>query len=158
MSAGGKLNQKQVDKLVDKAARSGVAALLEVMDKHRGSRALAGQALGRMLSSPLDQVCVCVAYCVARKVLPCVGERARKLENAEGWGSARGGMKPIQCAWQLFLPFVVSLHCWVVSLVTEMLVAPTGNMGTPSLAPPSGNHFLHLWEGACHRRSDCVTG
>jgi hypothetical protein len=56
MSAAGKLNQKQVDKLVDKAARSGVAALLELMDKYRGSGALAGQALARMLSSPLDQV------------------------------------------------------------------------------------------------------
>ena len=66
MSAGGKLNQKQVDKLVDKAARSGVAALLEVMDKHRGSRALAGQALGRMLSSPLDQVCVSLTVLPAR--------------------------------------------------------------------------------------------
>jgi hypothetical protein len=156
MSAAGKLNQKQVDKLVDKAARSGVAALLEVMDKHRGSRALAGQALGRMLSSPLDQVCVCVSL----TVLPA--------RYYHAWGSVRGNQRVQRggaraewrwhCARRLFLPFVVSLPCWVVSLVTEMLVAPTGNVGTPSLAPPSGNHFLHLWEGACHRRSGCVTG
>jgi uncharacterized protein YejL (UPF0352 family) len=111
MSAGGKLNQKQVDKLVDKAARSGVAALLEVMDKHRGSRALAGQALGRMLSSPLDQVCVCVAYCVARKVLPCVGERVRKPESAEGWGQGRMAMALRSAVVSPFRCFAALLGC-----------------------------------------------
>jgi hypothetical protein len=55
MSGAGKLTQKQVDKLVDKAAKGGVADLLALMDKHRSSSAVAAQALARMLSSPLDQ-------------------------------------------------------------------------------------------------------
>jgi hypothetical protein len=55
MSGPGKLTQKQVDKMIEKAAKTGVADLLVLMDKWRSSRAVAGQALARMLSSPLDQ-------------------------------------------------------------------------------------------------------
>ena len=51
-----KLSQKEVDKMVDKAAKAGVAAILDLLDKWRSSRAIAAQSLARMLSSPLDQV------------------------------------------------------------------------------------------------------
>ena len=54
--SGGKLTQKDVDKLVDKAAKVGVSGLLELLDQWRSSRAVSSQCLARMLSSPLDQV------------------------------------------------------------------------------------------------------
>jgi hypothetical protein len=63
MAASAKLSQKEVDKMVEKAAKIGVAAILDLLDKWRGSRAVAAQGLAKMLSSPLDQVRPFVPAC-----------------------------------------------------------------------------------------------
>jgi hypothetical protein len=50
------LSQKEIDKLVTKAAKQGVGKMLDLMDKWLSDRSLVTLALTRLLSSPLDPV------------------------------------------------------------------------------------------------------
>jgi hypothetical protein len=52
----GKMSQAKIDKMVAKASKTSVTAVLDVMDQYRASAAVASLCLANMLGSPLDQV------------------------------------------------------------------------------------------------------